>query len=71
MGDSADEHCGHGDFDHGEGDVHSGFVVSHEAPMADHPTEGALDERLYNVAKSQFRQSEMAWVDCQEAGLGR
>jgi len=43
VGDSADEHCGHGDVDHGVGDVHSGLVISDEAPMADHPTEGWLD----------------------------
>lgn len=39
---SALEVAAHCDEDHGLGDVDPGFVVSHEAPPSDHPSEGSF-----------------------------
>ena len=44
MCDPSDEQPGHGDIDHGVGDVDTRFVVSNEPSVAGHPSEGALDD---------------------------
>src|SRR5260221_4378326 len=56
VSDSADEKASHGKEDHGLGDVEAALVVTHEATVAGHPSEAALD---HPAARHNF-----------EAGLG-
>lgn len=43
MSDAPDEQLAHGDVDLGDGHLGVAFVIAHEAPPSDHPTEAALD----------------------------
>ena len=43
MDDASDEQAAERDVDHLLGDVETGLVVAHEAPIAGEPTEGAFD----------------------------